>query len=282
MKVFQNIKERNIAYDKIFRSIYKCKMINEKFFNIITGISEDEFIKKCFEPSKIVPEQFIKMIDTEIINVNQLQYMGKNSTVKMWLMIKTDKLLNDTYKNDMLSLFSDIFFIIEEIDTDENFLINLFMNLDLFSDYKDIFYIFSLLQISECELNSEAIKVKDADEYFFNPLSSILKFIMVEQLIKIIGEDRIKWYFLLLFDSIIDDVELNEMIRNDPEFFFFLKTFNTYKWLDKKRKEKLDILAKNEAIFYKEHAEYMKRLGKNEYMGEMMLAMMEYNDCLVF
>ena len=66
-------------------------MINEKFFNIVTGISEDEFVKKWFEPSKIAPEQFIKMIDAEIINVNQLQYMSKNSTVRMWLMIKTDK-----------------------------------------------------------------------------------------------------------------------------------------------------------------------------------------------
>ena len=227
MRVFQNLGARNIAYDKIFRCIYKCRMINEKFFNLVADISEDEFVEKCFEPSKITSEEFIKR--TEFTTINQLQIMSENAVVKMLLMITTNKLLKNTYKNDMLSLFSDIFFIIEEIDTDKNFLINLFMNLDLFSEYKDIFYIFSLLQISECELNSEAIKVKDADEYFFNPLSSILEFITVKQLIKIIGEDRIKWYFLLLFDSIIIDVELKEMIRNDTEFFFFLKTFDTYK-----------------------------------------------------
>ena len=39
----------------------------------------------------------------------------------------------------MLSLFSDIFFIIEELDIDKNFLIKLFINLDLFFSYKDIF-----------------------------------------------------------------------------------------------------------------------------------------------
>ena len=52
--------------------------------------------------------------------------------------------------------------------------------------------------------------------------------------------------------------------------------------MDNKRKEKLNILAKNEAIFYKEHAEYLARKGDNQYMGEMMFAMIEYDDCLVF
>ena len=78
----------------------------------------------------------------------------------------------------MLSLFSDIFFIIEELDIDKNFLIKLFINLDLFFSYKDIFY--STHKLSECELNSEEIKIKDANEYFFNSISSILEFIIIE------------------------------------------------------------------------------------------------------
>jgi hypothetical protein len=155
------------------------------------------------------------------------------------------------------------------------------MNLKLFFDYRDIFYIFSLLQISECELNPNAIKENDANKYFYNSLRSILKIITVEQLLSIIGEDRIKRYFLLLFDNVMIDIEVGKYIRNRSEFFFLLKTFDTYKWLDLKRKGKLDMLAKEKHIFYKKHAEYLKKLGKNEYMGEMMFVMMEYDDCLI-
>ena len=282
MKVFHNIKARNVAYNKILRCIYKCSTINEKFLYIVAGTSEDEFIKKCFKPNKILSREFIGRIDKAFKNVDDLQYRSKNSTVKMWLMIRTDNLLKNVYKEDMLSLFSDIFLMIEELDNDKNFLINLFMNLKLFFHYRDIFYIFSLLQISECELNPNAIKENDANKYFYNSLRFILKIITVEQLLSIVGEDRIKWYFLLLFDNVMIYVELKKYIKNRSEFFFFLKTFDTYKWLDLKRKEKLDMLAKEEHIFYKKHAEYLKKLGKNEYIGEMMFVMMEYDDYMVF
>lgn len=273
MKVFQNIKERNLAYDKILRCIYKCKTINENFFNIVAGISEDEFVKKCFKPNKIPPEEFIKRIDKEFTTVNQLQIMSENSTVRMWLMIRTDSLLKNTYKDDMLSLFSDVFLLIEKIDNDENFLMNLFMNLKIFFNYKDIFYIFSLLQTSECKLNHKAVKTKDIDKYFFYSLKSTLELINAKQLISIIGENRIKWYFLLLFDKVIFEIE-HGSFKNNHKFLLFIKTFNTYKWLDLKRKNKLNKLMKYN-IFYRKYAE-----TDEKYLSEMIFKQLN-DECLI-
>ena len=131
---------------------------------------------------------------------------------------------------------------------------------------------------------------KCEDEFFDCKIliNKLLRTLSVKELLIIMDEQKLKEYFQIVFNEAVNilEIEQREKYRVDDchnsndTFLFFSKTFDTYKWMDYKEKEKLNILAK-ENIFYKEHAFYLESIGEKNYLGEMMMAEIEGN-CQIF
>ncbi len=69
------------------------------------------------------------------------------------------------------------------------------------------------------------------------------------------------------------------MGAHKESFVYFMEHINTYKMLDNERKNQLMILAKY-GIYYKEHAEYLSKIGDELYMSEMIYKSIS-GECIV-
>lgn len=284
----------------ILRLIYKYKFIDKYFAKYFTT-SEDEFINLYVNKKYLTLTDVVNAIkkESKSIEINEFFISDYNSKdecfgtfIDYFNTYERDKnlkvlnsLLEKTYKDDILSAIICVFFMVNN-SYDKNFFvrsasIHLFLSLPIFYNYTRLFLACSLLFVlnSKCE-----------DEFFDCKIliSKLLRTLSVKELLILIDEQKLKEYFQIVFNEAVSILEIEQRGKykvddchnSDDTFLFLSKTFDTYKWMDYKEKENLNILAK-ENIFYKEHAFYLESIGEKNYLSEMMIAELKGN-CYIF
>lgn len=287
--------------EDILHCIYRYKFIDKNFAKHF-NTSEDGFVKLYLNKNYLTLTDVVNTIKKEFKNVEIIneffssdynskdEYLGTfidylNTYEREKNLKVLNNLLRKTYKDDILSAIICVFFIVNDNHDTNSFVrsasIHLFLSLPIFYNYNNLFLACSLLFVlnSKCE-----------DEFFDCKIliGKLLRTLSVKELLIIIDEQKLKEYFQIVFNEAVDILEIEQRGKykvddchnSDDTFLFFSKTFDTYKWMDYKEKEKLNILAK-ENIFYKEHAFYLESIGKKNYLGEMTLAEIEGN-CQIF
>jgi hypothetical protein len=215
-------------------------------------------------------------IDVSDIFNSELRFDEDRTYTKVNEYLKKKFTIDNKLNEEML--IANILYIIEQNDDKRNTVLYFFKRLEIFKGYSFFFYMFSLIQATESILKfpmQAYIRNMFFDEfkYFYEEVKN------VEETIKIIGENAFKRMFIRTFDLSLKNEDSYNQLKTQSNLYLFIKHLDTYKWLDSKRKKKLKILAKRN-IYYAEHARYLESIGRNEYLSEMMLKIME-GDCLI-
>ena len=259
----------------------KYKLLFHKFYLI------NEIIGKSLSVSE---EEFLKMFIEESLNINKIFHPSKMQIWEFWLDIKqkgqgkinkANKVIK-TFPNNYELILANIFKFIEKNEYNENCLAVFFTETEIFKNHKEHLYLFSALQQSIAyKLGDYSGQYKNYPMQFLSVIQELFKLFNKEyynEIISLIGEDWFKVNFRIFFDYCVNNPEhLNDTYDNG--FKFLIETFDTYKWLDCERKDKLYKLA-NKHYFYKEHAEILTKEGQNDYLSRMMVEIIE-NKCIV-
>ena len=284
LKLEHKGKYYNNVYESIIRKTYKCMEIlyTKKVFKL----SENAFTELCLSDRR-------KLLTFE-------DMIGKSGDI-----YSDGKAVSSSYKgiNDYLAerftingkinyelMFANIINIIEENDDLHNTIIQFFCKLRIFENYKDFFYIFSLIQIIDVDFHSRKTVDLMDDNLIMNLFMLRLREFCnhIENAdIELILFDDLKKFFLSYFDIFIayDYILINKFNHNwfnnsiKDDFIYFIEHIDTYKMLDNERKNKIVNLSKH-GIYYKEYAEYLSKNGDNKYLSEMMYKLIN-NECVV-
>lgn len=245
MKILKDEKYFNDVYENIIRKAYKCTELTciNKLFNL----SEDEFVKLCL--SKKVLRIYNKL--NNFTSAVLIEKCAMNYELMIAIIIR----------------------LIEKLDDDDDTYICYFRNLSILNKYKNFFYIFPLIQITN--LNDKTRDIDDINKQllFIRRLKYLCKNINDIKYIEKIIFDDLKEFFLYDFDWYI------RLRFHKNSFIYIIEHINTYKMLDERRKEQLYKLAEY-GIFYKEHAEYLSKIGDERYISEMIYKSIS-GECIV-
>ena len=279
MQILKNKNDYNEIYKQIIKKVYKCSLLNGMKFNN----DEETFINICLSDIKnyctlseiVTYLTYGEEKDLSIDN-SELRFYEDRTYAKVNEYLKKKFTIDNKLNEEML--IANILYIIEQNDDKQNTVLYFFKRLEIFKEYNFFFYMFSLIQATESILKFPSQGyIRNMFFYEFKYFYEEVK--NVEETIKIIGENVFKRMFIQTFDSFLKDEGSYNQWEAQSNLYLFIKHLDTYKWLDSKRKKRLKILAKRN-IYYAEYAKYLESIGKNEYLSEMMLKIME-GDCLV-
>ena len=251
---------------------YKYKLLFHRFYLI------NKIIGK---PLSVSEEEFLKMFVEESLDMNKIFHYTEFLTYEFWLEIrkyKKEKINNvnkviETFPNNYELILANIFKLIEKHEYNENCLAEFFTAAEIFKDRKEHLYLFSALQQSIAyKFGDYSGQHKNYLINFLNVTKRLFNKKCNDEIIFLIDENWFKFNFRIIFDYICNSEFQNSELDNG--FRFLIETFDTYKWLDNKQKEKLSILA-DRNIFYKKHAEIDEK-----YLSEMMIKVIE-NNCII-
>jgi len=284
MQILKNKNDYNEIYKHIIKKVYRCSVLNGMKFNK----DEETFINICLSDIKnyctlseivtylIYEEEKDLSIDVSDIFNSELRFDEDRTYIKVNEYLKKKFTIDNKLNEEML--IANILYIIEQNDDKQNTVLYFFKRLEIFKEYNFFFYMFSLIQATESILKFPSQRyIRNMFFYEFKYFYEEVK--NVEETIKIIGENVFKRMFIQTFDSFLKDEGSYNQWEAQSNLYLFIKHLDTYKWLDSKRKKRLKILVKRN-IYYAEYAKYLESIGKNEYLSEMMLKIME-GDCLV-
>ena len=285
MQILDNKNTYNEIYKGIIRKTYECSVLNGMKFNI----DKETFINICLSDIKnyctlseittylMFGKEKDLNVDVSDIFYSELRMDSKRTYTKVNEYLKNKFTIDGKLKEEML--IANILYIIENNDDYKNTLLWFFEGLEILDKYKFFFYIFSLIQTTESILYLP-MKVYVRNMFFYKFKDFFEEVKNIKEIIEIIGENAFKRMFIQTFDEYLrksnNPYSLYELQNN---LYLFIKHFDTYKWLDSKRKKRLSRLAKKN-IYYAEHAKYLESIGKNEYLSEMTYKLMN-DECVV-
>ena len=285
------------VYESILRKTYRCSILLGEKFNL----NEDEFIKLCLSDKKELCT-FNDLISYWLFNSEhsynddnyhdnefmQELFMSDDAYEKINNYLSNKFNIKDKSNNELL--LANVLYIIENIDDKYGTYLSFFSKFPILQSYKKFLYLFSIIQITELlDSNDEGIfyfKPERLETFFFMHFKEFFNYVdKAEEVIKIIGEPIKEFFFAVFYSYLLNIKYNNDCYDTEEKLFLFIKHLDTYKWLEKEFRSKLnnnlDLLARKN-IFYKEHAEYLSNLGNNDYLSKMTAAYIANSEnCLI-
>ena len=284
MQILNDKKDYNEIYGRIIRKTYECSVLNGMKFNT----DKETFINICLSDIKnyctlneitaylILGREEILNVDVSDIFYSELRMDSQRTYTKVNEYLKNKFTIDNKLNEEML--IANILYIIENNDDYKNTLLWFFERLEIFDKYNFFFYMLSLIQTTESILYLPMkVYIRNMFFYKFKAFFKVIK--NIKETIEIIGENAFKRMFIQTFDEYLKSNNPYNLYELQNNLYLFIKHFDTYKWLNSKRKKRLGRLAKKN-IYYAEHAKYLESIGKNEYLSEMTYKLMN-NECVV-
>ena len=257
----------NIQEDLI-RAAYKYAKNYENFKEIL---SEDDFVNLYFSSEKIEPNELLEELNCPVVPM----IASSNNHLNL------ERIFKEKSNNDINLILVYMIYLINKEESSLDFLIIAFSNLFSFTMYGfDYFFKAYYFLLQKIRLNSIHKREWYFEERYFEKFNNGL--LDDKNLIEILGEDYFKYFFLNYFDEYIKRIKFysnnNEL---EEKLIPFMQAFDTYKWLDEKRKDYLILLGNASNIFYQEHYNNLSGELKNKYISKMVEKSFENKNLIV-
>ena len=284
MQILKDKKDYNEIYGRIIRKTYECSVLNGMEFNT----AKETFINICLSDIKnyctlneitvylMLGKEENLNVDVSDIFYSELRMDIERTYTKVNEYLKNKFTIDNKLNEEML--IANILYIIENNDDYKNTLLWFFEGLEIFDKYNLFFYMFSLIQTTESILYLP-MKVYVRNMFFYKFKAFFEETKNIKETVEIIGENAFKRMFIQTFDEYLKSNDSYNLYESQNNLYLFMKHFDTYKWLNSKRKKRLGRLAKKN-IYYAEHAKYLESIGKNKYLSEMTYKLIN-NECIV-
>jgi len=234
--------------------------MQKNYENFKKLLPEDDFINLYFSSKKIELNEILEKLNCPIV---QMIVSSNNSS-------ELERIFKEKSNNNINLILVYMIYLINKEESNLDFLIitfdNLFISIMCGFDYFFKAYYFLLQKI---RLNSIYKMDQYFEERYFEKFNN--EILNDKNLIEILGEDYFKYFFLNYFDEYIERIKFysnnNEL---EEKLIPFMQTFDTYKWLDKKRKDCLILLGNASNIFYQEHCNNLSDELRDTYIRKMV------------
>ena len=257
----------NIQEDLI-RAAYKYAKNYENFKELLP---EDDFINLYFSSEKIELNEILEKLNLPFV---QMIVSSNNHS-------ELERIFKEKSNDNINLILVYMIYLINKEESSLDFLIITFGNLFISTMYGfDYFFKAYYFLLQKIRLNSIYKRDQYFEERYFEKFNN--EILNDKNLIEILGEDYFKYFFLNYFDEYIERIKFysnnNEL---EEKLIPFMQAFDTYKWLDEKRKDCLILLGNAGNIFYQEHCNNLSGELRNKYISKMVEKSFENKNIIV-
>ena len=257
----------NIQEDLI-RAAHRYAKNYENFKEILP---EDDFVNLYFSSEKIELNELLEKLNCQCIPM----IVSSNNHLDL------ERIFKEKSNNDINLILVYMIYLINKEESSLDFLIITFGNLFISTMYGfDYFFKAYYFLLQKIRLNSIYKRDQYFEERYFEKFNN--EILNDKNLIEILGEDYFKYFFLNYFDEYIERIKFySNNTELEEKLIPFMQTFDTYKWLDEKRRDCLILLGTVSNIFYQEHCNNLNDELRDTYIRKMVEKSFENKNLIV-
>ena len=254
--------------EDLIRAAHRYTKNYESFKKILP---EDDFVNLYFSSEKIELNEILEELNYPFVQI----IVSSNNHLNL------ERIFKKKSNNDINLILVYMIYLINKEESSLDFLIITFGNLFISTMYGfDYFFKAYYFLLQKIRLNSIYKRDQYFEERYFEKFNN--EILNDKNLIEILGEDYFKYFFLNYFDEYIERIKFySNNTELEEKLIPFMQAFDTYKWLDEKRKDYLILLGNVGNIFYQEHCNNLSGELKNKYISKMVEKSFENKNIIV-